>query len=219
MIELALFDCDGTLVDSQDVIYRAMKAAFEGAELPPPARADVRRIIGLSLPQAIQTVAPDLPAARVGDLVTEYKKCFTLQRDRPDFSEPLFPGTVACLEQLSAMECLLGVATGKSRRGLTAVLKTHGLSRHFVTLQTADDGPSKPNPHMVERALAETGADPKKTIVIGDTTFDMMMAENAGVRGIGVAWGYHDPQELMSAGALTTVASFDELTNFLSELK
>ncbi|MGH7003599.1 MAG: HAD-IA family hydrolase, partial [Alphaproteobacteria bacterium] len=125
--------------------------------------------------------------------------------------EPLFPGIRALIEAFEAEGVLLGVATGKGRRGLNITLDQHGLLRHFVTCQTADDAPGKPNPEMLRRAMAATGAEPGKTAMIGDTTYDMLMALSAGTVAIGVAWGYHPPVELHAAGAHAVVAAADEV--------
>ena len=119
------------------------------------------------------------------------------------------------LDGLRADGWLLGVATGMSTRGLTHCLATHGITRLFATLQTADDHPSKPHPAMLEAALLEAGADPGEAVMIGDTVFDMFMARDAGVRAIGVDWGYHPPQELIAAGAEGVVASPAELEEVL----
>ncbi|SVC85217.1 uncharacterized protein METZ01_LOCUS338071, partial [marine metagenome] len=128
-------------------------------------------------------------------------ECFLELRGSPDLHEPLFADVVETLTLLEKTGYILGIATGKSRRGLSAILETHGLAKHFVTLQTADDAPSKPHPGMLERAMAETGMAKDETVLIGDTVFDMEMALNAGVGAFGVAWGYHDTAELKAAGA------------------
>jgi phosphoglycolate phosphatase len=111
---------------------------------------------------------------------------------------------------------MLGVATGKSDRGLFHCLESHGLLDHFVTLQTADRHPSKPHPSMIEHAMAEAGADAAVTVMIGDTSFDMAMGVNAGVRALGVDWGYHTPEELMAAGAEMVVTDMEQLWNCLN---
>jgi phosphoglycolate phosphatase len=120
------------------------------------------------------------------------------------------------LEELEASGWLLGIATGKSDRGLRHVLETHGLADRFVTLQTADRHPSKPHPAMVELAISEAGAAPETTVMIGDTSFDMIMAVNAGVRPVGVDWGYHDERELIDAGAEIVAATMGDLSGILN---
>jgi phosphoglycolate phosphatase len=202
MTRLAVFDCDGTLADSQANICRAMELAFDSAGLAPPPRAAIRRIVGLSLVEAIARLAPDLDPALHVALAEDYKQQFRAMRTGGGLAdEPLFDGVREALEQLADAGWLLGVATGKSDRGLALLLEHHGLSRHFVTLQTADRHPSKPHPSMLDLAMAEAGADPRDTVMIGDTSFDIAMAAAAGVHPIGVAWGYHSVAELTAAGA------------------
>lgn len=217
-LRLAVFDCDGTLVDSQHLILQAMGAAFTALGCEPPAAASVRRVIGLSLAECIDRLAPDESPERRRHLVEAYKEAFFTLRRQPSYHEPLFPGAIEALEALTAAGFLLGVATGKARRGLAAVLEHHGLGRFFHTLQTADDGPGKPHPSMLLRAMAETGAAPADTVMIGDTTFDMTMARGASVAAIGVVWGYHEPAELAAAGAHVLIDSFAELEQVLAAL-
>ncbi|MGR3467151.1 MAG: HAD-IA family hydrolase [Shimia sp.] len=188
MPSLVLWDVDGTLVDSQAHIVGAMGRAFAAQGLAPPARQDILGIVGLSLPQAMARLAPGADSER---LVVDYKQAFqdlraVLGRD----GAPLYPGIRAVLDGLNAREDLVqGVATGKSRRGLDHVLELHELAGHFVTRQDADGHPSKPHPSMALTAMAEAGAD--RGVMIGDTTYDMEMGRAAGLRTIGVAWGYH----------------------------
>ena len=198
MNRLAVFDCDGTLVDSQATICIAMEECFGEAGLIAPDRAAIRRIVGLSLPQVMEVLAPGHdPHA----LAEGYKRCFQRMRAEGRVEEQLYDGIPAVLAALEAEGWLLGVATGKSDRGLRLVLEHHGLAHHFVTLQTADRHPSKPHPSMIELAMAEAGAGPASTVMIGDTSYDIRMAHHAGVRAIGVAWGYHAADELLREGA------------------
>lgn len=215
-MRLILFDCDGTLVDSQHLILESMREAFAAVGLAAPADDRIRGIIGLSLPDAFAHLATgDEPRYPVTHLVSAYKAAFFTARARPGFSEPLFPGIREMLDGLLAHEdWLLGVATGKSRRGLLSVLDHHGLRDRFITLQTADDAPSKPHPGMVLRALEETGLDPSQAILVGDTSFDMLMARSAGVASLGVAWGYHSVEVLKDAGAGSLVHESSELLPF-----
>ncbi len=198
---LAIFDCDGTLVDSQANICTAMELCFADAGLLAPDRAAVRRIVGLSLPEAMRALLPDAEDAHHQALAEGYKASFRLMRERGEVEEQLYEGIPEVLAKMEADGWLLGVATGKSDRGLRHVLEFHGLERRFVTLQTADRHPSKPNPAMIEAAMAEAGAEAAQTVMIGDTSYDILMAHNAGVRAIGVAWGYHAPAELLAEGA------------------
>jgi phosphoglycolate phosphatase len=202
MNRLALFDCDGTLVDSQANICRAMESCFAVSRLDPPPREAIRRIVGLSLVPAIAQLLPEAEARQHEAMAEDYKRAFFAMRASGALDpEPLFDGVADAIEALDASGWLLGVATGKSDRGLKHILEHHGLAHRFVTLQTADRHPSKPHPSMVEAAMAEAGASPETTAVIGDTSFDMMMARAAGAHAIGVAWGYHTMHELLEAGA------------------
>ena len=201
MTRLAIFDCDGTLVDSGEVICTAMARACEAEGLPAPDDAATRRIIGLSLLEAVTTLHPGLPLPRLERLAGGYKSAFQDLRAEQAVHEPLFDGIADVLGSLAERGWVLGAATGKSDRGLALCLAAHGIAPHFVTLQTADRHPSKPHPGMVEAAMRDAGAEPAGTVVIGDTTYDMAMARAAGARAIGVAWGYHHPEELRDAGA------------------
>ncbi|HEY0413023.1 MAG TPA: HAD-IA family hydrolase [Allosphingosinicella sp.] len=201
MNRLALFDCDGTLVDGQAAICLAMEECFARAKLPPPPRERTRRVVGLSLLEAMRTMLPEGADSLHAALAEDYKAAFHRLRGRGEIEEPLYEGIAASLDALEADGWLIGVATGKSDRGLRLCLERHGLGARFATLQTADRHPSKPHPSMIEAALAETGASPDLSAMIGDTSYDMAMAKAAGVRAIGVAWGYHEPAELLAAGA------------------
>lgn len=215
-IRLAVFDCDGTLVDGQADICTAMEMAFAENRLPPPERPAVRHVVGLSLPIAIRKLVPHADAALLHATCDAYKVAFRTMREQGRLSEPLFPGIAPLLDHLNATGWSLGVATGKSDRGLRNVLAVHGLGDHFVTLQTADRHPSKPHPAMLDAALAEACALPGDSVMIGDTTYDITMAVTAGVRAIGVAWGYHDADELIAAGAEAVAQDADELRDLLT---
>ncbi len=212
MVGLAVFDCDGTLIDSQVNIVRAMAASFERHGLAPPEPHATRRVVGLSLFEAMRALLPDAESALHESLAQDYKHAFQrLRADRSLDPEPLYPGVAEGLAELAARGWLLGVATGKSDRGLALALAHHGLADHFVTLQTADRHPSKPHPAMLRAAMAEAGANEAQSVIIGDTVFDMAMGANAGVRAIGVDWGYHEVDELRDAGAIAVVSDFAAL--------
>ena len=202
MNRLAIFDCDGTLVDSGATIYAALAAAFamNGLEIPP---IDVsRRVIGLSLVEAMAALLPDAAAEEHARLAEDYKQALWQLRAAGRVEEPLFDGVLELLDALEAEGWLLAVATGKSDRGLQHCLQSHGIHARFVSLQTADRHPSKPHPAMVEQAIADAGATPQTSFVVGDTSFDMAMAAAAGAMPIGAAWGYHEAPELTAAGAV-----------------
>jgi len=199
---LAIFDCDGTLVDSGAPIYAALKTSLErnGIPVPPPSLS--RRVIGLSLTEAMAALLPSETAGRHAQLADDYRRAVMDLRAAGEVEEPLFDGVLDLLDALEAEGWLLAVATGKSDRGLNHCLDRHGIHARFVSLQTADRHPSKPHPSMVDQAIADAGASPGTTIVVGDTSFDMAMAANAGATGIGAGWGYHEPRELIAAGAV-----------------
>lgn len=219
MNRLAVFDCDGTLVDSAANICLAMEACFAKAALPLPPRHLTRRVVGLSLVEAVRTLHPDAPPERHLLMAEDYKQAFHELRQRGLVSEPLFDGVAEAIARIDAAGWLLGVATGKSDRGLGFCLDHNRIAHHFVTLQTADRHPSKPHPAMLEAAIAEAGASPATTVMIGDTAFDIGMARQAGVTAIGVAWGYHDAAELIAEGADHVVGDPAELAALLESLR
>lgn len=214
-MKLAVFDCDGTLIDGQASICEAMELAFTGAGLEPPPRSEVRRAVGLSLPQAIARLVPDIDAATRDVLVSSYKEAFRAARSSGTLSQTMFPGLLEVLDDLRTAGWTLAVATGMSDRGLTHCLAANGLSKHFVSLQTADRHPSKPHPAMLEFALFDAGAEADEAVMIGDTAYDMVMARDAGVRAIGVDWGYHEPAELTAAGAEYVAPTPADLREYL----
>lgn len=204
---LVLFDCDGTLVDSQAGIVTSMQTAFLSFGLIAPPPEGVKRVVGLSLDVAVRRLAPDLGQSDALQIAALYKETFRNLRLSGALQEPLYEGVKAAVLELDRPDTILGVATGKSRRGLFAVLERHGMQARFQTLQTADDvAAGKPAPDMCLKACAETGIEPAATVVIGDTTFDMQMARSAGATPVGVAWGYHGVDELRDAGAAEIVA-------------
>lgn len=214
-MKLAIFDCDGTLVDGQASICEAMEIAFSQFGLPAPPRGRIRRAVGLSLPQAIRQLLPESNSAQQSDMAEAYKVAFRTARTEGRVAQPLFPGIAETLRALHTAGWTLGVATGMSDRGLTHCLANNGIADLFVTLQTADRHPSKPHPAMLEEALFVAGASPREAVMIGDTVYDIQMAASAGTRAVGVGWGYHHPRELMEAGAETVVETPRELLEHL----
>ena len=218
-MKLFIFDCDGTLVDSQHMIVAAMEGAFAAEGLPRPERGAVLDVVGLSLDLAVGKLMPGAPQERVHRTADAYKAAFHELRRNERHQEPLYEGVREALDMLRARgDVVLGIATGKSRRGLDIVLDREGLRDHFVTLQTSDTHPSKPHPSMIHTAMAETGAGPERTLMIGDTTYDMEMAQAAGVAALGVAWGYHAASDLKRAGATTVLKESRMLGPALAEL-
>ena len=201
MNRLAIFDCDGTLVDSQHNIGLAMERCFAEAGRDPPPRDRTRTVVGLSLIEAMRAMVPDALHDEHEALAEGYKRAFQAMRAEGLADEPLYEGVAELIDRLEADGWLLGIATGKSDRGVALCLEHHGLAGRFATIQTADRHPSKPHPSMIEQALADAGAAPEASLMIGDTSYDMAMARAAGVTAVGVAWGYHAPEELLRAGA------------------
>ncbi len=219
MTKLAIFDCDGTLVDSQANICLAMEHAFDEAGLTPPSRHATRRIVGLSLVEAMRVLLPDAEAQMHTDMAERYKESYLVLRNNGLEHEPLYDGIAGLLSSMDESGWLLGVATGKSDRGLERCLDHHGIKGLFVTLQTADRHPSKPHPSMVYQALADAGTETANAVVIGDTVYDIHMGKAAGTRTIGVNWGYHLVDELRGAGADAIAESMDELEALLRDFK
>ena len=220
-LRLVIFDVDGTLVDSQVEILAAMQIAFDGQGIPCPSRQMVLSIVGLSLPELMLVLAPDHDLATRNALIEGYKSAYMQLRDKegPAQSAPLYPGardTLAMLQQQD--HTILGVATGKSKRGLDAMLNGHQLNGIFFTQQVADHHPSKPHPAMVLAAIAEAGVDAKRAIMIGDTTYDMQMGRAAGVKTIGVSWGYHAVKDLQDAGAHKIATDYSAIPALIEDL-
>ena len=212
MRRLVLFDCDGTLVDSQHDIVAAMTHAFEAHDLVPPTRAQTLAIVGLSVPEAIEALAPGIPSSRRQTLAEAFRAGAPHQRAEGGKKDPLYPGAIEVVSELARRDdIVLGVATGKSRRSVARLFDRHDWHPHFETIQTADTNPSKPDPAMIRAAMAEVGAEAHETIMIGDTSFDMQMARAAGVTALGVAWGYHPVTAIQSAGAHQVVSDFPSL--------
>lgn len=215
-----MFDVDGTLIDSQLVIIKAMADAYRAVGLPAPRDAQTLAIVGLSLPEAMRGISPEVDEDTILALVDAYRAGFVKNRAKGqgEGSVPLYDGARACLERLNRDPMsVLGAATGKARRGLDVVIEAHGLHGIFVTLQTADLHPSKPNPAMLDAACAETGIERGRAVMIGDTSYDMEMGKAAGFATIGVAWGYHDLERL-GVSADLIVHNFSEVDSAIDAL-
>ena len=198
---LVLFDCDGTLIDSAGAILAAVRSAFAENGLPAPETPEVHAIIGLSLPHAMSALARDHPTAPHDALVAAYKTAYRRSVMAGSECEPLFPGIAGALARMDDAGTLLGIVTGKSRRGLRRALDAHGLTDRFFVTRTADDAASKPAPDMVIQCLAQTGVSKARSVVVGDTVFDIEMGRSAGIRTIAVSWGAHEIAALEAAGA------------------
>lgn len=194
------------------MICAAMQRAYDAHDIVCPPRERVLSIVGLSLREAFDRLGEGEKNFPVDGMIERYKEAFFELRHSPEHQEPLYPGARDAVLMLAARDdCLLGVATGKSQRGVRAILTHHDLLPYFATIKTADDAPSKPHPGMLLEAMREAGASPEDTIMIGDTTYDMEMARAAGVHAIGVSWGYHPHAMLAQSGASGVVSDFMEL--------
>ena len=217
--KLVIFDCDGTLVDSARVHIEAMSMAWLAEGLGTPPSGDlIRSIVGLELVEGISRLHLDGDRDSHQRLADYYKEGYFKIRNSYECQEPLYDGAREAIEALHGAGVYLGIATGKSRRGLEALLARHDLLGWFVSLKTSDDGPGKPNPAILIDAMNELGVEPKDTVMIGDTVFDMHMASNGNVTAIGVKWGYHDVTELNLAGATIILTSFSELNGALETI-
>jgi phosphoglycolate phosphatase len=197
-----LFDCDGTIADSFGVICDIMRRTFAAHGLDAPSDAATRDIIGLSLDVAIARLHPDAEEPLLASLVSGYRTHFHAARAEPSFREALFPEMKALIDRLAGSDSiLLGMVTGKSRRGVAAICEAHEMTAAFSVVRTADDCPSKPHPAMVLECCAYLGVDARETLVVGDSIYDVEMARAAGATALGVAWGTHPRDMLLAAGA------------------
>lgn len=210
-LRLCALDLDGTLIDSQHHIVAAMTAAFRVEALPPPTAAMVREVVGLPLDRAIRRLAPQVRGLQLERVGQAYRDAYFDAKEGDGIAEPLMPGARAALDALEADGWLLAVVTGKGRRGLHEVLEAHGLLRRFVVLKSAEDGPGKPDPTLLLDAVREAGTSTGRTVMVGDTVFDMGMARRARVAGIAVTWGYHAIAQLETERPATVIDSFEEL--------
>jgi phosphoglycolate phosphatase len=209
--ELLVFDWDGTLMDSAAAIAASLQAACCDLGFPVPSDDNARFIIGLGLSDAMMHILPGLQPAEYPKVADRYRHHFLL-RDR---DTALFEGAADAIRELHAGGFLLAVATGKSRRGLDRALNATGLASYFHATRCADEGFSKPHPGMLRELMTELGVAQDKTLMIGDTTHDMAMAQNAGVARLGVAYGAHPGDDLLAYAPVACVNGFSELRTWL----
>jgi len=214
-LKLAIWDMDGTIVDSREVIQTAMVRCFESLGLAPPAYDATRKTIGLGLEEAVQQLAPDYHD--VPKLAEAYRQAFVARRAERDFKEPLYDGALETLERLANENWLIAMATGKSHRGIQAIFDMHPLEKYFDTIWCADDGPGKPHPHMCEQAMKALGAEAHQSLIIGDAVHDIRMGRNAGIHTLGVSWGFGEGHELEYVGAHEVHHSFETLNASLNQ--
>lgn len=216
-MRLIIFDMDGTLVDTVGLIVETVSDAFAAAGETVPDELAIRGISGITLPDAIRILAPGLDDKRHGTLVDIYREHY---RSRAGLErEPLFKGTIEAMDRLRARPgTILAIATGKGFQSATALLDAHGIRSHFHSVQTPSHNRGKPDPEMIHTAMTQAGASKAETVMIGDTVHDMRMARAAGVAAIGVAWGYHERDELRKAGADVVIETFDDLDHTIDKL-
>ena len=210
--DLIVFDWDGTLFDSTGLIVRCIQSACADLGLPVPDDQRAAYVIGLGLHDALQHVVPGLSPERYPDLGRRYRHHYMARQDEL----VLFDGTLDMLQALKARNHWLAVATGKSRAGLDEALAHSSLQGLFDATRTADETASKPNPLMLEQLMREFGADPQRTLMIGDTTHDLLLASNAGAASVGVSYGAHEPDSFAAHAPLAVLHSTRELHDWLA---
>ncbi len=214
-MKLVVFDVDGTLVDSRTILKQVSDAAFTTLGLPAPSYEALRQIVGLNLMQGLAQLAPGAPPQTLEALQTHFKSNFSDLHRQPGFTEPLYEGAAELLERLKAGGWRIAMATGKSRRGVDSIIAMHRWADVFDSTHCGDDGPGKPHPSMLLQAMAALGAEPACTIMVGDTAHDIGMARAAGVRAVGVTWGFHTRAEIEASGADVVFDTFQALTEEL----
>jgi phosphoglycolate phosphatase len=210
LLKLIIFDFDGTLVDSRSLILESHRIVFAEFRLPVPPPADCLALVGKSLDIILTQLAG--PAAPIPEMVRAYDHLLPQLRADPTFAEKPFDKVGELLSELtSTSDIILGIATGHRSDTLAPALEALGWNDFFQTIQAADTAPSKPHPAMLLQALAATGVVSSHAVFIGDTTFDMEMAQAAQLRSIGVGWGYHQAERLLAAGANCVAQDVEEL--------
>jgi phosphoglycolate phosphatase len=209
---LLVFDWDGTVVDSTVPIVRAVQAAYRDLGLVPPDEKATRYIIGLKLDTAFFSLSPDLPEKTIEELLDRYRYHYW----QSDAEIPLFGGISALLEKLDGEDYFLAVATGKSRKGLDRMLRQNGLMQRFHATRCADESFSKPHPEMLLYLMDRLGVTPEQTLMIGDTTHDILMAKNARSQALAVSYGAHDEDSLQQSQPLDVVGSVSALDTWLT---
>ena len=209
--ELIVFDWDGTLFDSTALIVRCIQNACHDLGLAKPSREQASYVIGLGLNDALRHAVPDLPSSRYSELSLRYRQHYLACQHELS----LFEGTLAMLQDLKSRQHCLSIATGKSRRGLDEALTHVDLKGLFDATRTADETLSKPDPLMLTELMDELGVSYEKTLMIGDTTHDLKMAQNAGVASVAVAYGAHDEKSFMEYKPLYVAQTMPSLHEWL----
>jgi phosphoglycolate phosphatase len=215
---LAVFDLDGTLLDSAGSIVAGVMACWEACAFPLPEADQVRRIIGLPWDESVRTLLPGAGDAEFARIQAYHESVARGERTRPPRRQDLFPGAREMLDAVEASGYLLGIITSRSSGRLHELLEAQDIGHRFVSLKTTDHGPGKPSPHLMLQTLSEIGVDREDAVMVGDTTFDILMARNAGTSAIGVSWGVHEPHELREAGAHHVVDELHEILPTIDRL-
>ena len=216
-MRLVVFDLDGTLIDSEALIIGAVSDAFRAVDEAVPDEAAIRSISGITARDAIAILAPTADEARIDVLLDSYVAHYG--RRSTSAREPLFVGALEALERLQAApETILAVATGKGYQGAVTLLEHHGIIGRFNSIETPTHNRGKPDPQMLHTAMGKAGVDADRTVMVGDTVHDMRMAKAAGVKALGVAWGYHEIADLKEAGADVVIREFSEMDARIDEL-
>ena len=216
-MRLAIFDLDGTLIDSVALIVETVTNAFRAVNEPVPDERTIRSISGITARDAMAILAPNATSERVEEITASYRSHYLSGAGLA--REPMFEGALAALDRLqSDPRMILAVATGKGHQGAVTLLGLHGVVDRFNSIETPTHNRGKPDPQMIETAMQKAGADKAHTVMIGDTVHDMRMAKSAGVGAIGVAWGYHDRADLIEAGADVVLDRFDQLDDAVAKL-
>jgi len=210
--DLVVFDWDGTLYDSTGLIVQCIQAACADLSLPVPERSAASYVIGLGLHDALAHVAPTLPPERVPELGHRYRHHYF----RKQHELTLFDGVIDLLQMLKTRNHWLAVATGKSRQGLNEALQHVSLQGLFDATRTADETASKPHPMMLHELMAELGVEPERTLMIGDTTHDLQLAQNAGTHSVAVSFGAHEPESFQRYPTRFVAHTVPELHQWLN---
>lgn len=217
-LRFAAFDLDGTLIDSAGSIVSNVMACWADCGFPEIDPEDARRIIGLPWETSVRALLPGAGEAEFVKIRNYYDDVRNGKKTRPPTEEIAFDGAHDILDVLEEQGYLLGLVTSRSGGRLQELLESHNLQDRFLTHKTADMGPGKPNPHLLIEAMNDLGVERENTVMIGDTTFDIQMAVNAGAGSVGVSWGVHEVHELHDAGAHHVVDAFHELPSVLDGL-
>lgn len=211
-IKFITFDVDGTLIDSQEMIVRCLQLACRDLSIDcPPSRAQLLSGVGLPLAEAVPKAIPHIDPARISEFVTAFRVHYDVLKYQVLELMPLFPGVREMLDELRRKNYQLGIYTSKIKSGLDIVLDQHHIRDYFINIKTPDDGPGKPDPFLLNRAMAELNVMPENTIFVGDSTYDMLAGRAAGAGTLAVSWGYHTPQQLIDAGAQRVIDSVADI--------